>query len=77
MQRVPIWKEWYEILEKIAKDNKISMSSLITKILTTNECLNLPEVKTTFKKSININNINETIDNKYLIEKIHKYLFCD
>ncbi|AWR94291.1 hypothetical protein [Acidianus brierleyi] len=72
MQRVLIWKEWYEILEKIARDNKISMNELIAKILTTEECLNLPEVKTTSKKSINVN-----INDKYLMEKIHKYLFCD
>ncbi len=72
MRRVLIWKEWYEILEKIAKDNKTSINSLITKILTTDECLNLPEVKTTSKKSINVNT-----NDKNLLEKIHKYLFCD
>jgi predicted DNA-binding ribbon-helix-helix protein len=72
MQRVLIWKEWYEILEKIANDNKISINLLISNIVKTNECLNLPEVKVSSKKSINVN-----IDDKDILEKIHKYLFCD
>ena len=64
-------KEWFEILSKLSKDKRISLSQLLIEIYKSNECLNLPYVEPTSYKSINIQ--CECSD---LIKHLKFYLFC-
>lgn len=69
--RFEIPKEWFEILVKISKDKRLSVSEFILQIYNSNECLNLPYVEPTRYKSINVN-----CECKDFIKHLKFYLFC-
>ncbi|WP_338599324.1 hypothetical protein V6M85_09720 [Sulfolobus tengchongensis] len=77
MIKIRIPKEWYEILRKLALDRRISINQLISELITTEECLNLPYVEPTTYKQLNV---SISIEYKYssteVENKIKHFLFC-
>ncbi len=73
MVKIVIPREWYEILKKIADTKRVSINEVVKGIMDSEDCLGLPEVKPTSRKSIYL---DVEADEKELVEKIRKYLFC-
>ncbi len=65
-------KEWYEILNQIARKKHITLSNLIAEISKSTECLGLPYISSTQYKQINV-----SIEDKQIEWKIEKFLFCN
>ncbi|EZQ10895.1 MULTISPECIES: hypothetical protein [Acidianus] len=74
---VRIWREWYEILEKISKERNRNIGDIIQEIVKneSQECIGLPKVKTTVKKKINLKITG--VSDEVVIKRIENYLFCD
>ena len=71
---VKIPEEWYEILVKASKQKKVNFSRFIDYVMKTDECLNLPEISVSGKTKIV--NIPYQKDEKEILNKIRKFLFC-
>ncbi|MEJ2775362.1 hypothetical protein WIW90_03880 [Sulfolobaceae archaeon RB850M] len=73
--RVKLPKEWYEILQKYAKDRKVNISTLIEGILQKGECLNLREVPASGKYKVI--NVNVNLKEDEVKRAVKKFLFCE
>ena len=72
--KVEIPIEWYQILERLARDRKAKFSQVVSVALKEEECLGLPEVKESGRKRAV--NLDLDVDEGKAVELIRKYLFC-
>lgn len=73
--KIRIWKEWYDILLKIALMKRKSFEETLKDILKSDECLNLPKTPTTKIKELNV--MLYELSPKEVEDKIKKFLFCE
>lgn len=72
--KVEIPIEWYQILERLARDKRAKFSDIVGLALKGEECLGLPEVKQSGRKRAV--NLGIDVDEGKAVELIRKYLFC-
>lgn len=72
--KVKIPQEWYEILLKASEQKRMKFSQFVDYMFKTEECLNLPEVPTSGR--VRSLTLPGNVDEKELVRKIHKFLFC-
>ena len=72
--KVEIPIEWYQILERLAKERRAKFSEIVSIALKGEECLGLPEIRESGRKREI--NVNLNVDSKEAVELIRKYLFC-
>ena len=73
--RVKLPKEWYDILQKYAKDKRMSISTLIEGLVGKEECLNLRDIPTSGEYKVI--NVNVNLKEDEVKRAVKKFLFCE